>query len=423
MFSSSSLDEWLNYIDLVHPNTIELGLERTEHVRQNLQLKPKCPVISVTGTNGKGSVCSYLTNIYKESGFKTGTLTSPHLIRFNERIAINGEPVSDELIVAAFTAIEKARGDISLTYFEFNTLAAVWVFDQQNVDIMVLEVGLGGRLDAINVFDADCVVITNVGIDHIDYLGDTVEKIAYEKAGLFRANKYAVCGQIPAPQAVIDHAKELNTTLFSLEKDFSCQAKEEQASFDFSFNNKNRFCLPIPTLQGAYQLKNASCALAAIESLNDRLPVDIAAIKQGLIKAKNPGRFQVLSTKPFVILDVAHNPHAAQALVSNLSRMPFTKKRIAVFSMLADKDIDEVITICKDSFDVWYVSGLNSPRGTDTKTLIEKLTAHGIENILGFESIQEAYRQALSTTEENVRITVFGSFVTAAEILALQQSS
>lgn len=423
MFCSNSLDEWLNYIDLIHPNTIELGLERTEQVRKNLNLKPKCPVISVTGTNGKGSVCSYLTNIYKESGFKTGTLTSPHLIRFNERIAINGIPVADELIVAAFTAIEKARGDISLTYFEFNTLAAVWVFDQQEVDVMVLEVGLGGRLDAINVFDADCVVITNVGIDHVDYLGDTVEKIAYEKAGLFRSGNPAICGQVPAPQSAVDYAKKIGSPLFCLDKDFSFQPKEDQKSFDFTFGDKARYCLPLPTLQGAYQLKNASCALAAVQCLSDRLPVDIAAIKQGLIKAGNPGRFQILSTKPFVILDVAHNAHAARALVSNLIKLPFTQKKVAVFSMLADKDIDDVIDICKDSFDVWYIAGLDSPRGTDPEILASKLASHGVENVESFESIAKAYQHALSTAEENDRITVFGSFVTAAEILALRQSS
>ena len=420
MFNSNSLDQWLDYIDRIHPNTIEMGLERTEQVKQNLNLLPKCPIVSVTGTNGKGSVCAYLTAIYKEAGFKTGTLTSPHLLKFNERIAINAEAVTDDLIIQAFRAIEEARGDILLTYFEFNTLAAEWVFHQQQVDIMNLEVGLGGRLDAINVFDADCAILTNIDLDHQDYLGDTIEKIGYEKAGIFRTGKPAICGQTPAPQSVIAYCQEQDIPLYCLDSDFSCQDKENQ--WDFTFKDKARTSLPLPTLRGAYQIRNASCALAAIECLNERIPVDVGAIKRGLLGAKNPGRFQIMPGKPFVVLDVAHNPHAARALVSNLTKLPFAPNKIAVFSMLADKDVDEVIHLCKNSFDAWYIAPLDSPRALNTESLAQKLKEKGITNIHAFGSIVKAYEHALSEAQENDRITVFGSFFTVAEILARQPS-
>ncbi|WP_434778969.1 bifunctional tetrahydrofolate synthase/dihydrofolate synthase [Neisseria sp. Ec49-e6-T10] len=415
MFTSHSLDNWLQYIESVHPQTIDMGLARTKQVQEKLNLKPQCPVITVSGTNGKGSVCAYLTAIYHEAGFKVGTLTSPHLIRFNERIAINAEPVTDELIIQAFEAIEQARGDIPLTYFEFNTLAAVWVFAQQQTDVMVLEVGLGGRLDAVNVFDTDCAIITSVDIDHQDYLGTDLETIGFEKAGIFRSNKPAIFGQQPLLNSVNKHAHDIDAQLLCYDTDFSIRTMDNQ--WDFLFKDKARHALPIPTMRGTYQIQNASCALAAIECLYEQLPVTIGAIKRGLIKASNTGRFQILPGRPMVILDVGHNPHAARALVKSLNLLPFASKKIAVFSMLADKDIDEVIEICKGAFDEWFIAPLNVPRAVAIDVLHQKLNTHGIKQIQIFENIETAYQHALSCAQESDRITVFGSFHTVAEIL------
>ncbi len=415
MFDRNSLEQWLSYVEGINIKTIDMGLERTELVRQKLELKPTCPVVTIAGTNGKGSVCAYLTAIYQAAGFKVGTLTSPHLLKFNERICINGHPVSDELIVRAFSAIEEARGETPLTYFEFNALAAVWVFAEQQVDVMVLETGLGGRLDAINVFDADCSVITNVDLDHIEYLGDTIEKVGFEKAGIFRAGKPAICGQIPPPQSVINHANDIKANLLILNTDFAATQKNEQ--WDFSCEQTHYKNLPLPALRGAYQIQNAACALAAISCLNEALPVTTEAIAQGLSMARNPGRFQIIAHKPTVILDVGHNPHAARALAASLTQLPQVKKQVAVFSMLSDKDINEVLNICAPLFDYWYVSGLDLPRGMTTDQIEQKLRAHGIKNVRSFATVATAYQQALSEVQEDDRIIVFGSFHTVAEIL------
>ncbi len=415
MFDRNSLEQWLSYVEGINIKTIDMGLERTELVRQKLELKPACPVITVAGTNGKGSVCAYLTAIYQAAGFKVGTLTSPHLLKFNERISINGKPVEDELIVRAFTAIEEARGDTTLTYFEFNALAAVWVFADQQVDVMVLETGLGGRLDAVNVFDADCAVITNVDLDHIEYLGDTIEKVGFEKAGIFRSGKPAICGQVPPPQSVTQHAKDIGTNLLVLNTDFTATQQNEQ--WDFSCGQTHYTNLPLPALRGGYQVQNAACALAAITCLNNQLVVSEQAIAQGLSAASNPGRFQVIAHKPTVILDVGHNPHAARALAASLTQLPAVKKQVAVFSMLSDKDIDSVLSICVPLFDCWYISGLNLPRGMTTEQITHKLKTYGIKNIRSFTTVATAYQCALSEVQEDDRIIVFGSFHTVAEIL------
>ncbi len=415
MFDRNSLAQWLSYIESVNMKTIDMGLERTEIVRQKLSLKPACPVITVAGTNGKGSVCAYLTAIYHAAGLKVGTLTSPHLLKFNERICINGEPVSDELIIRAFCAIEDTRADTTLTYFEFNALAAVWIFAQEQVDVMVLETGLGGRLDAVNVFDADCAVITNVDLDHIEYLGDTIEKVGFEKAGIFRTGKPAVCGQVPPPQSMVNHAKDIQTNLLVLNTDFTVTQNNEQ--WDYSCGQTHYKNLPLPALRGAYQVQNAACALTAITALADRLKVSQENIAQGLTRARNLGRFQVIARNPTVILDVGHNPHAAKALADSLTQLPPAKKQVAVFSMLSDKDIDEVLKICNPLFESWYISGLDLPRGMKTNQVEQKLKDHGIENIRSFTTVATAYQCALSEAQEDDRIVVFGSFHTVAEIL------
>lgn len=401
-----------------------MGLERVGEVKKRMGLQPQCPVVVVAGTNGKGSVCAYLSQIYTQAGFKVGTLTSPHLLRYNERIAVNTRPVEDAAIVASFERIEAARAGISLTYFEFNTLAAVDIFIREKVDVMVLEVGLGGRLDAVNVFDADCAVVTSVDLDHQAFLGDTVEQVAFEKAGVFRSGKPAICGQTPPPESLCRHAGEIGAELLLIKRDFDFFTLENvQWSYRYHPQNsdgrtRNRNALPFPALRGAYQLSNAACALTVLECLGDRLPVDIAAIKRGLLLVENPGRFQVLPGRPLTVLDVGHNPHAARALRRSLINLMFAEKRTAVFSILADKDIDGVLDIVKDQFDEWHIAPLDVPRGMTAEALVRKLAEHGIENVKVFENIEKAYRAALEKAGENDRIVVFGSFHTVAAVMA-----
>lgn len=401
-----------------------MGLERVGEVKKRMGLQPLCPVVVVAGTNGKGSVCAYLSQIYTQAGFKVGTLTSPHLLRYNERIAVNTRPVEDAAIVASFERIEAARAGISLTYFEFNTLAAVDIFIREKVDVMVLEVGLGGRLDAVNVFDADCAVVTSVDLDHQAFLGDTVEQVAFEKAGVFRSGKPAICGQTPPPESLRRHAWEIGAELLLIKRDFDFSTLENvQWSYRYHPQNsdgrtRNRNALPFPALRGAYQLSNAACALTVLECLGDRLPVDIAAIKRGLLLVENPGRFQVLPGRPLTVLDVGHNPHAARALRRSLINLMFAEKRTAVFSILADKNIDGVLDIVKDQFDEWHIAPLDVPRGMTAEALVRKLSEHGIENVKVFENIEKAYRAALEKAGENDRIVVFGSFHTVAAVMA-----
>lgn len=424
-----TLKDWLSHLETAHSSgLIDMGLERVGEVKNRMGLQPQCPVVVVAGTNGKGSVCAYLTQIYKQAGYKVGTLTSPHLLRFNERIAVNGEPVSDEEIVASFERIEAARQDISLTYFEFNTLAAVDVFIRESVDVMVLEVGLGGRLDAVNVFDADCAVVTSVDLDHQAFLGDTVEAVAFEKAGVFRSGKPAICGQNPPPQSLVQHAENIGAQLLLFKRDFDYAALDNlQWNYRFTpqptevsdgLNARNRNALPIPALRGAYQVGNAACALTVIECLGNSLPVDIGAIKRGLLLAENPGRFQVLPGRPLTVLDVGHNPHAARALRRSLINLAFAQNRTAVFSMLSDKDIQGVLETVKDQFDEWHIAPLDMPRGMSMEALQAEFAKQGISNIHAFDTVAAAYQAALAKAGENDRIVVFGSFHTVAEVMA-----
>ena len=412
---SKTLSQWLAHLETAHPTTIDMGLTRVTQVKNAMDLAPSCPVIIVGGTNGKGSTCAFLSHIYAAAGYKVGTLTSPHLLRFNERIAINSQPVNDEDIVAAFERIEAARGDVSLTYFEFNTLAAVDIFRLHQVDVMILEVGLGGRLDAVNAFDADCAIVTSVDLEHQAYLGDTVEQIAKEKAGIFRAGKPAIFGQDPAPHSLGQHAKNIGAKLLQLNHQFSYLARID--SWQWQANNGSlKIDLPLPALQGAFQLNNAACAVAAVQIMRQQLPVSNEALAQGIAQAQNTARFQIIQRQPEIILDVAHNPHAARALASSLNALP-AKRTIAVFSILADKDSDAVINTLQGSIDEWYIAPLDLPRGMTLTALTAKLKKHDIQPIHPYNTIQAAYTAALSQVTENDRIIVFGSFHTVAEVL------
>ena len=413
----NNLAAWLSYLEQLHPKTIELGLERVAEVRRRLELDPSFPLITVAGTNGKGSTCAMLESILLAAGYRVGLYTSPHLLRYNERVRINGAEAGDEDLCRAFAAVEQARGDISLTYFEFGTLAAMWLFAHAGLDAAILEVGLGGRLDAVNAFDADCAVVTSVDFDHMDYLGDSREAIGHEKAGIFRAGKPAVCGDFDPPYSVLHHAESLGAELRLIGRDFGYDGVEP-AQWRFSSRDGLRLALPHPALRGAYQLGNASVCLAALEQLKERLPVAPDDIRRGLLETAVPGRFQVLPGRPLKILDVAHNPHAARALAANLQAMPPAGRNIAVFAMLRDKDIAGVVRAARDQIDLWLLAGIDQPRGAGAGELERILTELGLASrAQAFATVAQAYRHACDLAAVDDKIIVFGSFYTVAEAM------
>ena len=417
----NSLAGWLAYLEQLHPKTIDMGLERVGQVRDELVLMPVFPVIIVGGTNGKGSVCAILESILSAAGYRVGCYTSPHLVRYNERIRIQQKEVSDQQLLLALTSIDEARKKcgVSLTYFEFGTLAAMYLFITEHVDVAILEVGLGGRLDAVNIFDADCAILTSVDLDHQNYLGDTREAIGYEKAGIFRKNKPAVCAEEELPLSIEHYAQKINTQLVMINRDFGFTQKNDQ--WDFWSHKGRRYTLPLPALRGYKQLKNASMSLVALEILGEPLPVDMQAIREGLIKVFLPGRFQVLSNQPMTILDVAHNPAATVTFTENLGMIQSTGKTYAILAMLEDKDISGVIQKLKNHIDVWLLAPIDAPRGTSTRTLLHHLHKQNItqENhtIHEFEDIISAYAFACEHAVKNDRICVLGSFYTVGAVL------
>jgi dihydrofolate synthase / folylpolyglutamate synthase len=411
-----TLAEWLVYLETLHPKTISLGLERVTEVKHRLQLDPKFPIIVVGGTNGKGSVCAMLEAVLHAAGYRVGCYTSPHLLRYNERVRIGKQQANDAELCASFEQIEQIRGDIALTYFEFGTLAAMQCFIARQVDVAILEVGLGGRLDAVNVFDSDCSVLTNVDIDHVDYLGDTREKIAFEKAGIFRTGKVAVFGDANMPNVINAEARKNGVLLRCLGKDFSFSASD--LHWDYQGISK-RSSLPFPSLRGAFQLNNASTVLATLDALRELLPVSMGAVRRGLMEVELAGRFQVVPGRPVVILDVAHNPHAAQSLAKNLAGMPPSDKTYAVFAMLKDKDMAGVIREMVWQVDVWLIAGIKAPRGASSAELIAAVNQEMMEGeVLSFVSVTEALHHACKEAGENDRIVAFGSFYTVAEAMS-----
>lgn len=417
----STLQAWLHYIEALHPKTISMGLERVSVVKQRMRLSPAFPIITVAGTNGKGSTCAMLTSIYRQAGYRVATYSSPHILRYNERVCLDGVQVSDDDLCRAFLAVELAREEIELTYFEFGTLAAMWLFMQSNVDVAVLEIGLGGRLDAVNAFEPDCSIITSIDLDHTEYLGNTREEIGYEKAGVYRTGKPAICGDHQPPATLTQHAQSIGANLWLVDHDFTWTHRLGEEIWSYVSSTFNAQVLPVPALAGEYQFDNASCVITAIGCLQTRLPVSVEAISLGLSTVTLMGRYQCLRHHPDIILDVAHNPHAAHALRQNLRQ--FSKasgKTIAVFSMLADKDIKHVVEVLADSIEHWFVAGLQHPRAAPIKDLVA--IVQGVvptDKILAFESLTEAYRQACLVATENDRIIVFGSFFTVSEVLML----
>jgi dihydrofolate synthase/folylpolyglutamate synthase len=423
----NDLAGWLKHIEALHPKSIAMGLDRINKVRHRLNLNPEFPVIIVGGTNGKGSTCAMLERIYHEAGYRVACYTSPHLLRYNERVRVACQEASDEALSAAFSAVEAARHgvdqqSISLTYFEFGTLAAMWHFMRTDVDVAILEVGLGGRLDAVNIFDPACAIVTSIDLDHMDFLGNSRESIGYEKAGIFRAGIPAICGDPNPPNSLVDHAAKIGA-------DF----KQIQHDFDFTSSGDHWLYrgiaveiadLPVPALTGSFQLYNAVCVMAAIEVLQAQLPVTMEQVTAGLRAVRLPGRFQHCLSAPEVILDVAHNPHAAVALVQNLRQLPGRGRTLAVFAMLADKDIAGVIDVLHPEIDVWYLADIQHPRGATAQQLA-RLIHQAVPGckVHMYTDVSEAYRQACFDAGENDRIIVFGSFFTVADVMRLTSDS
>lgn len=425
----TTLADWLAALETMHPKVIDMGLERVAQVKQRLGIHFDCPVFIVGGTNGKGSTCAMLESILLQAGYRVGLYTSPHLIDFNERARINGEAVGDEALIENFAAVEAQREGVSLTYFEFTTLAILRLFATGSLDAVILEVGLGGRLDAVNVIDADVAIVTSVDIDHTEYLGDTREQIGFEKAGIFRAGRAAICGDPVPPQSLIGHAQAIGADLWLFGRDFNYSGDKQQ--WNYGGRAQRRNSLGYPSLRGANQLLNASAALAALEVLRNRLPVGAQEVRNGLVMVDLPGRFQVLPGRPSVILDVAHNPHAAATLAQNLDNMGFHRYTYAVFGAMADKDIDGVIAQLKERVDHWCLTDLPLPRAATALQLKQKLLDAGIApsdqpgsecSIQTFATPADAFANARSRAGENDRIAVFGSFLTVAGVIQANRS-
>lgn len=412
---------WLRYIEAQHPKSIAMGLDRVDAVRQRLKLDPDFPVITVAGTNGKGSTCAMLERIYHEAGYRVGCYSSPHLLRYNERVHIDINEVSDESLCAAFLAVEMAREDALLTYFEFGTLAAMWHFMQSGIDVAIMEVGLGGRLDAVNVFEPSCCIVTSIDLDHMDFLGNSREAIGYEKSGIFRRGVSAICGDMNPPESLLNRATEIGADLKLIQREFLIAADGD--SWTYLEGETAIEKLPLPALVGNFQLGNAACAIAAVNTLQAQLPVTQAHMAAGLRAVRLAGRFQRLSDNSQVILDVAHNPHAALVLAKNLLQSPCAGRTIAVFSMLADKDVEGVVAATASQIDVWYVAGIDNIRGATASQLVRAIHLQDADSdVLTFEDIASAYRQAFLDAGKNDRIIVFGSFFTVADVMRVLAS-
>ena len=412
-----TLAQWLAHIERVHPARIALGLDRVGAVKARLALEPSFPILTVGGTNGKGSTCAMLEAILSEAGYRVGCYTSPHLLRYNERVRIGRAEAGDAALAEAFSAVESARGDIELTYFEFGTLSAVLLFVEAGVDVAVLEVGLGGRLDAVNAFDADCAVVTAIDIDHVDYLGADREAIGREKAGIFRGGRSAVCSDTDPPASLIRHAQDIGAGLLRIGRDFG--AKVQGRHWQYWGPRGARSALPHPVLRGACQLENAAAAITALECMWDRLPIAVNDIRQGLLQAELAGRFQVVPGRPAIVLDVAHNLHAARALAANLAAMKCTGSTCCVFAMLADKDIAGVAAAVAPAISRWFIAGLDAPRGAGVEDIESALARAGITARTRCASVADAFTQACDMAGEDDRILVFGSFYTVASVMLL----
>ena len=362
-----------------------------------------------------------LESILRAAGYKVAAYIKPHLIRFNERARINGEEVSDDDLIREFEVIESARGETRLTYFEFSTLAILRCFQNAQVDIAILEVGMGGRLDAVNLLDADCSIVTSIDIDHAEYLGGTREAIGWEKAHVYRSGKPAICSDPSPPRSLQDYAASIGADLWLFGRDFNYSGDRQQWSY--GGRSQRRGGLAYPALRGANQLLNAAGVLAALEAMRDSIHVPAQAVRQGLALVELPGRFQVLAGKPSIILDVGHNPHAAAHLAQNLDQMGFFPYTWAVLGMMREKDVDSVIRHLKTRVDHWFLTDQPGARGAKAADLKDALTREGVtagseHRIETFASPTQAFDAARKNVSENDRILVFGSFITVGQVMA-----
>ncbi|MEC5396789.1 bifunctional tetrahydrofolate synthase/dihydrofolate synthase [Uliginosibacterium sp. H1] len=419
MVLPDTLAGWLAWVEQQHVRPIELGLERVARVRDALGARTDAVVITVAGTNGKGSTCAMLEAMLRAAGYRVGLYTSPHLLDYNERVRIDGNNAADDALCEAFAAVEAARASLSLavplTYFEYGTLVAWWLFCRAGLEVVILEVGMGGRLDAVNVFEPDCAIVTGVAMDHMEFLGDTREAIGFEKAGIYRAGKPAICADPQPPKSLLDHVAAIGADLWLQGRDFRFAGDRQQ--WQYLGRAQKRNSLAYPALRGANQLLNAAGALAALESLGDRLPVPMQAVRQGLMLVEWPGRFQVLPGRPSVVLDVAHNPQSVAVLADNLANMGFFPETWAVCGMLADKDVEGSLQHMISRVDKWLVCSLPGPRGLSAQVLAERLQAMGAASVECFESPADAMIAARKRAGEGDRIVAFGSFLTVADVM------
>ncbi len=421
MSSMNTLADWLAHCERLHPQTIDLGLERVRTVAQRMDLRLDCPVITVAGTNGKGSTCAMLESILRQAGYRTGVYTSPHLVQFEERLRLDGEMVQAAQLLPSFARVEQARllgGPVSLSYFEFTTLAILDCMARAGLDVAVLEVGLGGRLDAVNLIDADCAIITSIDLDHMELLGPDREHIGREKAGIMRTGRPVIVSDPVPPQSVIDHAVEIGADLWRVGRDFSYNGDRQQ--WNWVGRGRRYSGLAHPALRGANQLLNASGVLAALTALRERLPVPAQAVRNGLALVQLPGRFQIVPGQPVLVLDVAHNPHSVAALAANLDAMGYYPVTHAVFGAMADKDLAPMLARMLPLVAHWYFTDLPTARAARADELLARWQALGPSpdvTAATFSDPVAALNAALAAAAPTDRIVVFGSFYTVGGVL------
>jgi dihydrofolate synthase/folylpolyglutamate synthase len=415
----TTLDEWLARCERLHPKEMDLTLDRVLQVQQRLGLRFGVPVITVAGTNGKGSTCAMLESIALQAGYRVGLYIKPHLVHFEERCRIGGRSVAAVELLPHFEAVEQARAGVSLTYFEFTTLAIARLMSMTPLDMVILEVGLGGRLDAVNAIDTDCAIVTSIDIDHTEYLGSTREAIGFEKAGIMRAGKPAIVSDPVPPQSLVDHANNIGADLWLCGRDFHCSGDVQQ--WNWTGRTKRYNGLAYPALRGANQLLNASGALAALEALRERLPVSAQAVRNGLATVALPGRFQIVAGQPTLVLDVAHNPHAVATLLQNLDQMGYHPRTHAVFGAMRDKDIEAMLERMAPVVDHWYFTDLPVARAAKAAELQEvyrriDVKGPGPVQVSCHGDPMQALHAALGHADPADRIVVFGSFSTVGGV-------
>ena len=413
-----TLSEWLAHCEQLHPHAIDMGLDRVRLVAQRMALRLNCPVITVAGTNGKGSTCAMLEAIYLQAGYKTGVYTSPHLVDFEERCRLLGESPTAENFAAAFEVVEAARQDTTLTYFEFSTLAILKMMADAGLDVVILEVGLGGRLDAVNVIDTDCAIITSIDLDHTALLGTDRDSIGLEKAGIMRAGKPVIISDPVPPDSVVQHAKALGADAWLMGTDFNFSG--DQLQWSWAGRGRRYSGLAYPALRGANQLLNASGVLAALEVMRPQLPVTAQAIRNGLAMVELTGRFQIVPGEPVLVLDVSHNPHSVSALAANLDAMGFYPTTHAVLGAMADKDLISMLKKLLPLVDAWYFTDLPLPRASSAQQLAEAWTGMNTRKDVRasvHETPQKALDAAILAADPTDRILVFGSFYTVGGVL------